>query len=128
MAKNSRSETEMSALSDTIRDEMADAVRVLGGDGHAKVASLKAARACGLSVSVVERLRYRKIARIPADVADAVREALLRHVEAEEARARHEAAILRARLARYPHLDREASGAQRASAGSAGAEDRAVDR
>lgn len=78
-----------------IAEEMASAVRLLGGDGSAKEQVLKAARAVGLSYTTIERLRWKKIKRIPADIADAVREAVEKHNEEGLARAKHEAFIAR---------------------------------
>lgn len=78
-----------------IVNEMASAVRVLGGDGPALTQTNKAARAARLPVTVVERLRWKKIRRVPADIADAVREALERHNEESLARAKHEAFVAR---------------------------------
>ena len=90
---------------DASRDEMATCILALAGtDGPAKAANGKVARLTGLSVQTIERLRWRKIARVPADVADAIREAMLAHVEQQEQRARHEASLLRARLARFEDL------------------------
>lgn len=105
MTENSRREPEISRRekeemrAETIRVEMASAVRLLGDSGRsADEQNRLAARRAGLSVTVVERLRWKKIARIPADIADAVREALETHTRNQEARARHEARILAARL------------------------------
>ncbi len=85
----SRRETEMYRV-EVIQSEMASAVRFLGGEGSAKEQITKAARAAGLSVTVVERLRWRKIKRVPADVADCIREAVERHNEESLFRAKHE--------------------------------------
>ncbi|KFB11055.1 hypothetical protein EL18_02097 [Nitratireductor basaltis] len=76
-----------------IADEMASAVRLLGGDGTAKEQNWRASRITGLSQTVIERLRWKKIKRIPADIADTVREAVEKHNEKGLARARHEALI-----------------------------------
>lgn len=73
--------------------EMASAVRLLGGDGPALSQNNKAARATRLPVTVIERLRWKKIKRVPADLADAVREAIARHNEEGLSRARHELLI-----------------------------------
>jgi len=70
---------------EVIREEMASAVRILGGEGSAKKQVTTAARATGLTASTVERLRWKKIKRIPADIADAIREAL-EHYEKETVR------------------------------------------
>lgn len=78
-----------------IIDEMASAVRVLGGDGPAKHQNNKAANRTRLSITIIERLRWKKIKRVPADIADAVREAVERHNEESLARAKHEAFIAR---------------------------------
>lgn len=84
---------------ETIRVEMASAVRLLGEHGrNADEQNHLAARRAGLSVTVIERLRWKKIGRIPADIADTVREALAAHTRNQEAKARHEARILAARL------------------------------
>lgn len=97
----------MSAV-ENIQNEMASAVRLLGGSGSAKEQTAKAARAARLSHTVIERLRWRKIKRVPADIADAIRDAVTRHNEESQARANHElfiarqeAAALRARLAEF---------------------------
>lgn len=82
-----------------IVDEMASAVRLLGGDGPAKHQNNVAARAARQPVTVIERLRWRKIKRVPADIADAIREAVERHNEEGLARARHEAFIARRQAA-----------------------------
>lgn len=73
-----------------IADEMASAVRLLGGDGSAKEQNNRAARAARLSTTTIERLRWRKIKRVPADIADAIREALAKHNEESLSRAKHE--------------------------------------
>lgn len=85
----SRRETEK-MRAELIVNEMASAVRVLGGEGPALAQNNTAARAARLSVTVVERLRWKKIRRVPADIADAVREALHRHNEESLSRAKHE--------------------------------------
>jgi len=76
-----------------IADEMASAVRFLGGEGKASEQIRRAARSAGLTYTVIERLRWRKIKRVPADIADVVREAVERHNEDSLARAKHEAFI-----------------------------------
>lgn len=82
-----------------IRNEMATAVRLIGREGRkAEEQNHKAARLSGLPVTVIERLRWKKMKRIPADVADAVRDALEAHRQRSEARAEHERSILTARL------------------------------
>jgi hypothetical protein len=116
----SRREAEMYRV-EAIQEEMASAVRVLGGDGSAKEQINRAARAAHLSHTTIERLRWRKIKRVPADLADTIREALARTKEESLSRAKHElfiqqqeAAALRARLAEvdpeyarsFPGLDR----------------------
>lgn len=58
-------------------------------------AAKTAARAARLPVTVIERLRWKKIKRVPADIADAIREAVERHNEESLARAKHEAFIAR---------------------------------
>jgi len=80
---------------DAIVDEMASAVRFLGGDGPTKEQNNRAARAARLPVTVVERLRWRKNRRPFADIVDAVRNAVERHNEESLARAQHELAIAR---------------------------------
>lgn len=94
----SRREAEMYRV-EAIQNEMASAVRVLGGEGPALAQNNKAARLARLPVTVVERLRWKKIKRIPADIADAVREALERHNEESLSRAKHEAFIARQQAA-----------------------------
>lgn len=74
---------------EVIQDEMASAVRVLGGDGLAKEQITKAARKTGLTVTTIERLRWRKIKRVPADIADCVRDALERYEKESRSRAEH---------------------------------------
>lgn len=92
-------ETEIVSRCDAVRVEMASAVRLLGDEGTtAKEQTQLAARRTGLSWRVIERLRYRKIGRIAADVADAIREAVAAHQAKQEALARHEITILTARL------------------------------
>lgn len=89
----------MLARSEAVRLEMSSAVRFLGQDGAtAKEAVNIAARKAKLPTRLVERLRYRKIVRVAADVADAIREAVAAHQQKQEAAARHEIAILTARL------------------------------
>jgi hypothetical protein len=78
-----------------IVDEMAEAVRFLGGSGPAKQQNNTAARAARQPVTVIERLRWRKIKRVPADIADSVREAVQRHNEESLARAKHELFVAR---------------------------------
>jgi len=92
--ENSRRETEK-MRAESIVLEMASAVRVIGGDGPALAQNNRAARETRLPVTVVERLRWKKIKRVPADIADAVREALERHNEESLSRAKHEAFIAR---------------------------------
>lgn len=87
----SRREREMRI--ELIQLEMASAVRVLGGEGSALVQNNVAARATRLPVTVVERLRWKKIKRVPADIADSVREALERHNQESLNRAKHEAFV-----------------------------------
>ncbi|PSJ60777.1 hypothetical protein C7I85_12100 [Mesorhizobium soli] len=116
----SRREAEMYRV-EAIQAEMASAIRLLGGDGSAKDQNRKAATATGLSITTVERLRWKKIKRPFTDISDAVREAVKRHNEGSLKRAAHEvfiaqqqAAVLRARLEEldpafagsYPGLDR----------------------
>jgi hypothetical protein len=112
----------MSDRTAAIRDEMSAAVRALGGEDQlVRIANSRAARATGLPITTVSRLRFRKIARIPADVADAVREAMLRHLERQAQKARHEADLLRARLSHHQDLDRAAAAAGGADVGVGGA-------
>jgi len=99
-----RREAEMYRV-ESIQLEMASAVRLLGGDGSAKDQINRAARAAKLPHTVVERLRWKKIKRVPADLADAIREAVTRHNEEGLCRAKHELfvaqqtnAVLAARL------------------------------
>lgn len=92
-------EREIVSRSDAVRLEMASAVRVLGSDGStAKEQTYLVARKTGLSSRLIERLRYRKITRVAADVADIIREAIAAHQAKQEALARHEITILTARL------------------------------
>jgi hypothetical protein len=93
----SRREREM--RTELIVTEMASAVRVLGGNGSALEQINKAARAARLPHTVVERLRWKKIKRVPADIADAVREAVERHNQESLSRAEHEAFMARQRAA-----------------------------
>lgn len=93
--ENSRRDREM--RNELIVDEMASAVRFLGGSGPAKQQNNTAARHARLPHTVIERLRWKKIKRVPADIADAVREAVERHNEESLARAKHEAFIARRR-------------------------------
>lgn len=90
----SRREAEMYRV-EAIQNEMADAVRFLGGNGPAKESINKAARAARLSHTIIERLRWKKIKRVPADLADTIREAVQRHNEEGLRRAKHEAYVAR---------------------------------
>lgn len=56
---NRRREAEMYRV-EAIQDEMASAVRFLGGTGPAKEQNNKAARETRLPVTIIERLRWRK--------------------------------------------------------------------
>jgi len=111
-----RRETEI-MRAELIADEMASAVRMLGGKGSAKEQNRRAAHAAGLSTTTIERLRWKKIKRVPADVADAIREAVNKHSEEGLSRARHELFIAQQANARLlarleavdPSLSREAS-------------------
>ncbi|WP_226576473.1 hypothetical protein [Acuticoccus sediminis] len=88
-----------------IRDEMAAYVMEIGGrDRRADAAIQYASRLTGLSTSTIKRLRWRLIKRIPADVADAVREAKAKHDARIEALARHDALFLETLRANDPHL------------------------
>jgi hypothetical protein len=108
--ENSRRETEK-MRAELIVTEMASAVRLLGGDGSALEQVNKAARAARLSVTVIERLRWKKIKRVPADLADAIREAVERHNEESLSRAKHEAFVARQTAAflaaRLDQIDRD---------------------
>jgi hypothetical protein len=73
-----------------IVNEMASAVRVLGGEGTALMQNNRAARAARQPVTVIERLRWKKMKRVPADIADSIREALHSHNEESLSRAKHE--------------------------------------
>lgn len=101
MTEKSRREPEISRRegaimrAELIADEMASAVRFLGGEGSAKEQIGRAARAAHLSHTVIERLRWKKIKRVPADIADTIRDAVERHNEESLARAKHEAFIAR---------------------------------
>lgn len=98
MTEISRRKTEMSRA-EALQREMAGAVRLLGSDGrNADEANTIASRMTGLPVTVIERLRWRKIKRPFADVTDAVRDAVAAFNRRAEARARHEREILAARL------------------------------
>ena len=90
--EKSRRETEI-MRAELIVDEMSSAVRFLGGEGTALAQNNRAARAARLPHTVIERLRWKKIKRIPADIADTIREAVERHNEESLARARHQLAI-----------------------------------
>lgn len=94
----SRREAEM-CRTEAIQLEMASAVRLLGGEGSAKEQINRAARETRLPHSVIERLRWKKIKRVPADLADAVREAVARYNEESLARAKHELFIERQKSA-----------------------------
>lgn len=97
-APKSRRGAEMSRA-EAIRSEMAAAVRLVGADASgADRQNEAAARMTGLPVTVVERLRWKKIRRVYADVADAVREAVADFDRRAEAKARHEQDLLRRRL------------------------------
>jgi hypothetical protein len=101
MAENQRRDREITRRetenmrAELIVSEMASAVRMLGGDGPALEQVNKAARAARLPITVIERLRWKKIKRVPADLADAIREAVERHNEESLSRAKHEAFVAR---------------------------------
>lgn len=98
-AENTRRERAMSRA-ESIRIEMASGVRLLGSEGRsADEQNHLAARLSGLPVSVVERLRWKKIKRPFADVTDAIRDAVDRYNAKVEARERHERETLRTRIA-----------------------------
>lgn len=66
-----------------LKDEASELVRSLGGyKGTAKEQVLLAAAKTGLSPTQVERLRYKKIDRIYADVMDAIRTAMASEMDA----------------------------------------------
>lgn len=68
---------------DLIRDEASELVRALGGiEGSAKDQNRRAASKAGLSVTLVERLRYKKSDRIYADIMDALRTAMANEMDA----------------------------------------------
>ena len=86
----------MSDPAAAIVEEMSWSIRRLAGDEpSAKSAYGRIARMTGLPISTVERLRYRKLKLVPAHCADAIRAALLAHVERQEERFRDEAERLR---------------------------------
>src|SRR5690606_38810820 len=90
MTVNNGRETEMSRA-EAVRLEVASAGPLLGGDAPtAKEQTIKAARASRLSARIIERLRYLKINRIAADVADTIRDAVSAQQAKQEALARHE--------------------------------------
>jgi hypothetical protein len=94
-----RRETEMSRPS-AIVAEMESAVRFLGGDsGNAKQENREAARLARLPVTVIERLRWKKIKRPFADIVDTIREAVERHNEESLRRAQHELTVAKAQNA-----------------------------
>jgi hypothetical protein len=120
MAENQGRDREISRRdremrSELIVTEMASAVRVLGGTGSALEQVNKAARAARLPHTVIERLRWKKIKRVPADIADAIREAVERHNDESLSRAKHEAYIERQRasilVARLMEIDPDFYGA-----------------
>lgn len=126
MTEIPRREAEMSARAEALRKEMAGAVRLLGSDGrNADEANDIAARLSGLPRSVIERLRWRKVKRPFADVTDAVREAVAGYNRRAEARARHEADILRRQLASLAALADNSSDPEFYRARLAGAFDQA---
>lgn len=110
----SRREREMRA--ELIVDEMALSVRLLGGSGQEKEQNNRAARMARLPHTVIERLRWKKVKRVPADIADAVREAVARHNEESLARAQHEAFIAKQQaaiaIARLQEIDPDFYGAE----------------
>lgn len=85
----SHRETEMYRV-EVIQNEMASAVRLLGGEGSAKEQISRAARATGLTFTTIARLRWKKIKRVPADLADVIRESVERQNEESLNRAKHE--------------------------------------
>jgi hypothetical protein len=106
---NSRRETEMQRV-EAIRKEMSSGVRLLGASGrNADEENAIAARLSGLSVTVIERIRWKKIKRIPADITDVIREAIDAYNTNKEARARHERDILATQLASFLSLTDQSS-------------------
>lgn len=95
---NQRRERDMYRV-DAIQDEMASAVRFLGGPVPAKEQNRKASKATGLPITVIERLRWKKIRRVFTDLSDPIREAVERHNEESLARAHHELTVARAQNA-----------------------------
>ncbi len=101
---NSRREAEMQRV-EAIRKEMSSGVRLLGASGrNADEENAIAARLSGLSVTVIERLRWKKIKRIPADITDAIRDAIDAYNVSTEARARHERDVLATQLESFLRL------------------------
>lgn len=95
---------------EAIRKEMSIGVRFLGETGrNADEENAIAARLSGLSVTVIERLRWKKIKRVPADLADVIRVSINKYNTTTEARARHERDILAAQLASYLNLSDQSS-------------------
>lgn len=96
MTENQRRDREISRRdreimrAELITLEMSEAVRLLGGAGSAKEQNYRASRLTGLSQTVIERLRWRKMKRVPADIADMVREAVDKNNEEGLRRAKHE--------------------------------------
>lgn len=93
-----RKEEKMSAV-EAIRNEMSASVKALGGEGNVLSQVYRASRLTGLSETVVERLRWKKIRRVPTDISDAVRIALENYNEAMQRRIEHENEILKERNA-----------------------------
>lgn len=106
---------------DAIRREMHDAVLLLGGEGgKADEQNHLAARLAGLPVTVVERLRWKKIRRIPADIADAVRDAVSAINRRAEAKANHDRLIWEARIEALDAFARHSSDPEFVRARAAG--------
>jgi hypothetical protein len=116
----SRRETEI-MRAELISMEMASAVRLLGGNGSAKEQITKAARETRLPLTVIERLRWRKIKRIPADIADVIREAVNKSQEEGLRRAEHELFIAKHKeAALLARIDELTAGQYRHPLGEAG--------
>ena len=112
-----------------VQTEMASAVRVLGGEGSAKECTNRAARAAQLPITVIERLRWKKIKRPFADIVDQIRDAVDRHNRVGLLRVEHELKIAEALNARLmaelegfaPHLRELQADSLREWAANAGA-------
>lgn len=97
----SREETAPTDRDRAIMEEMASAIRLLGsGAATAIEGNLIAASKTGLSLRIVERLRYGKIPNVTTSVSDAVREAVAREDQSQREAMRHELDLLKAAVAR----------------------------